>query len=586
MDATPQEQWVRDMYRLWRRQLEDETLIFTLQDKDHQCWTTTVEEYRLDAHHALFGCRVCGRSHTCVPPYDTCPRLSEYRSGDVVCAFSGRGLGAATNAQVVGIYEDDLEAKEKLRNPVARATERMLYRADVVSQTLQQANWSRTRSERNQLNRKAMHIQRRRASFFKAKEQTRFAYKWRAYNQRLQDPREEEEEEPPSRRGRDDDDEDANHDDGEAFEEETGGGDDDDEEDEEEPLEGWRNKEQQETEYGGEDEEGEDGGTNPPQEDGEVSADGEPRIIRDDKSKKSKRGTDGGGDDDDDDDERRTVGSMEDCGSRLHLSAAARAEIRADEEYLETAYLAPVLAHIEQHRHAWSKPPLSRPPAATATEPSKRSKRNESTVAAAAGVHVNEAYLHVPYTTAAFPWPPWKRHLALIPGEKLPHQGWIAQRVQQFLAHYLPRAVREAEEGEEHFPYRPLAHIEYALRIDRVLLLFNWGCAEKHRNQRIDINRFERVEKAVLVILLTLFTHDFYKRDQAGTQLPIWLADPFLKECHTRGLFSRHPLPSTTWHYARQHDGRPPDPSEGKLYLKVLRDLDGVHALHAFIHGS
>lgn len=96
--------YMHEIYAEARRELVVKHFKFVRKPDNHPCWDTPkcIKTY---PSARLYVCKLCSRTHTCQKPYDTCPRLTPFRSSVIVCAISGREIGESLDKYIPGSYD-------------------------------------------------------------------------------------------------------------------------------------------------------------------------------------------------------------------------------------------------------------------------------------------------------------------------------------------------------------------------------------------------------------------------------------------------------------------------------------------------
>lgn len=193
-------------------------------------------------------------------------------------------------------------------------------------------------------------------------------------------------------------------------------------------------------------------------------------------------------------------------GPAIALGAGHHLELARDDQYLGH-YLREAVRYIED-KGAVAFRPVRAPPPVPSVAVLTRLKSNFR-------------------AARVLPWPRLARSRTATAHDLLPHQQWLLHRI--------TRHVQTQQQQQQQHPPLPIS--EYLLRVDRVLLLFNRFAPA---DETVPVDKQALVEGAADLLLGDVFTSDFWLRDHTDTQMPVWLADPFLKSVAARDTKSRH----------------------------------------------
>lgn len=300
---------------------------------------------------------------------------------------------------------------------------------------------------------------------------------------------------------------------------------------------------------------------------------------------------------DEDGDEKDAPSRFTAEGTTVLLPPENSLEVAYDARYLE-AYLDPVLCYIENHAQDFAVKRAARPdpvpdvPLMLCAGSTRRPLADSSTESSSAGppakrrrkgekaptVYPGESYLFIMYQPPQLPW----RRVTLANFSRIPtlleHQRLILVSVRGFIHDVTARSLAAAVPLPA-----PLPAEEYALRVDRALMLFNWRCEPGDRVNVRDRKEQQQVVRAVVLLLSAVFSGDFCAADPRGTVLPVWLADPFLEAAERANLLG------TPFPFAANETASSISRTRAQVFLDTLRRLEfSPQRLGALIndHGS
>jgi hypothetical protein len=113
-----------DMYRTWRRYVQEQCLLYERWPTVHYCWEAKGEVHEMYnplTGRTLYGCMRCMRAHICQPEYGhvTCPRIVDAKGdeGAIICPFSGALIDTGDPVAVHnGSFEQRADILDRMRD--------------------------------------------------------------------------------------------------------------------------------------------------------------------------------------------------------------------------------------------------------------------------------------------------------------------------------------------------------------------------------------------------------------------------------------------------------------------------------------